>query len=134
MNEYQAVDAIHAFFAAGWNGLTPVIHDDEKKDHPKDATWVRLNVRHVDADQRTIGAPGANRHEQLGTITIQIFQPIGFAGQDARAKAVTAAAIFRGKNTQGIKFYRVSQSRGDPDGRGFFQINVNISFRYSIYA
>ena len=133
MNEDQAIAAVRAFFASAWGSLTQVIYDDERKDLPE-GTWVRLNVRHGAGDQTTMGAPGNNRHEQLGGITVQVFQPEGQAGKDARAKASAAAAIFRGKHTAGIQFYETSVGPGRPDGRGFYQINVDIRFRYDIFA
>lgn len=134
MNENEAVAAIRAFFASGWGSLTPVLYDDEEKAIPESGTWVRLNIRHTLGDQTTMGAPGNNRHEQQGGITVQIFQPEGQASKDARAKLAAATAIFRGKTTQNIHFYQTTPREIGSDGRGYYQVNVDIRFRYSIFA
>ena len=134
MTEAEARAAIHAYFASGWGTTTAVHYDDELKPKPDDGAFSRLTVRHSAGFQATKGNPGNNRHEILGGITVQIFVPQGNAGITAMALASQAAALFRGKRTGDIAFYDTSIREIGNDGAGFYQVNVNVRFRYSIFA
>ncbi|PZQ46170.1 MAG: hypothetical protein DI551_05685 [Micavibrio aeruginosavorus] len=133
MDIADADKAIVKHFTDGWGNLAPVAFDDVKFDIPQ-ATWARLNIRHNLGNQTTMGDPGNNRHEQQGVVTVQIFEPQGNHGIDARVKAQAAASLFRGKSAQGIHFFETTYREIGNDGAGFFQINVTARFRYDLFA
>ncbi|MEE7442670.1 phage tail terminator-like protein [Methylobacterium oryzae] len=130
----SAVAAIRSYFQTGWANETKIVFDDEEYTPQAGVPFVRLNIRHTMGDQATIGAPGNNRHEQLGGLTVQIFTPQGNASVRARELTDKAADLFRGKRTSGIRFYETTPREIGPDGNGFYQINVDVRFQYSLYA
>jgi len=135
MDLQTAVASIRAYFETEWAAETLIVFDDQSYTPKPDTEFVRLNIRHSLGDQTTMGAPGNNRHQQEGGITVQIFTPQGNASIRARELADIAAAIFRGETTtDGIIFYETSPREVGNDGHGFYQINVNVRFRYDIFA
>lgn len=131
MNFNEAEAEIRAFFDIAWADATKIAWPDVDFDLPRDETWVRFNCQENNGFQASMGSPGSNRFRHEGIVTIQIFQPEGDGGRDARAKAVTALAAFMGaETTNGIVFYNVTGLQVGNDGNGFYQINVSASFRY----
>lgn len=134
MNLTTATAAIRSYFEAEWANEAKLVFDDQTYVPQGDTTFVRLNIRHSMGDQKTMGAPGNNRHQLEGGITVQIFTPQGDNLVAASPLADKAAGIFRGKSTQGIIFYEVFPREVGPDGRGFYQTHVNARFRYDLFA
>lgn len=131
MNFNDAEAEIRAFFNTGWASFTTVAWPDDKFTPPDDVTWVRFDCRENDGAQASIGAPGSNRFRHFGVVTIQVFQPRGQASKDARAKATTALGIFMGaETTNDIHFFDVRARQIGEDAQGWYQINVEASFRY----
>lgn len=127
----DAITAMTSFFNTAWAGATTIIWgEDDNRSIPDNATWVRFNIRHAIGSQVTMGAPDANRFEQIGTVTIQIFQPEGQHGLDAQAKANTALDLYQGANIGGIHYYNARVREVGNDGNGWYQINVLTDFRY----
>lgn len=130
MNFGSAEAAIIKFFDTGWGDLTKVAWPDSSFDPPSDETWVRFKCQENAGRQSSMGSPGSNRFRHMGIITIQVFQPEDQNSKDAREKADAALAIFMGNSTQGIYFYEATARQVGNDDRGWYQINVNVSFRY----
>lgn len=131
MNFNDAEFEIRAYFDTNWANTTQIAWPDTKFSVPNNETYVRFNCQETSGSQVSIGSPGANRFRHFGIVTIQIFQPQGQSSKDAREKATTILGIFMGKETvNGIHFYDVSARQIGDDGSGYYQINVNISFRY----
>tara|TARA_Y100001960_G_C14649059_1_gene814849 strand:+ start:54 stop:455 length:402 start_codon:yes stop_codon:yes gene_type:complete len=129
MNFTQAENAVQSHFYTEWGDKTPVAWPDIDFD-PPDETWVRFTMRNNDAYQASIGNPGSNYHRRIGLVTIQVFQPQGQAGQDARVKADLAADIFIANGLSGITFKNVNARAIGHDGNGYYQINVTAEFQY----
>lgn len=133
MNFETAPPAIKAYFAQQWGNRTAVIYDDVNGEVP-DASFVRLNIRHVDGFQASMGSPGSNRFRRFGNLTAQVFVKQGDANREAAGHAQLISQIFRNLELNGITFYNTHIREVGPDGRGFNQINVNSSFRYDEIA
>ena len=127
----EAIQAMTSFFHAAWVDTAPVIWgDDDDTAKPNNEPWLRFNARHVDGDQVSMGAPGANRFEAVGTVTIQIFQPSGKEGLEAQAIADAVLGIYKGASSGGVHYSRVRANEVGNDGHGWYQINVLADFRY----
>jgi hypothetical protein len=137
MSYELAVKTIRNAFSVSWGNSTPIAYDDvvnvEIPPSPA-ATWVRLNIAHVDGYQASIGSPNSNKFRREGLITVQIFQPQGQGSIDARKKADLVIPIFQGKQISGITFYDVQAREIGNDGAGWYQINVLAKFYYDEIA
>ena len=61
MDYKTAYTAIQGYFSTVWAGATEVLYDDDPAPIPNAETWVRLNIRHTDGFQATMGDVGNNR-------------------------------------------------------------------------
>lgn len=137
MNLDQAESDIRKFFDAAWTVAfpvpnTPVISwPDIEFTIPEAQTWVRFNCQENDGRQVSMGDPGNNRFRRFGIVTIQVFEPQGNTGKDARVKAAAARDLFTGaQTTGGVTFYDVYARQIGNDGNGYYQINVFAPFWY----
>lgn len=130
MNYSTAPAAIKALFKTAWGNTTEIIHDDENKDPPNGAAYVRLKIRHVDGFQASMGDPGNNRYRRIGNVTVQVLVPQGGASIEASQLGQQAADIFTGVTHQGISFTNTVAREIGADGKGFYQINVTSAFQY----
>ena len=132
MDYSQAVIAMQGYFNTGWASATPIIWgDDDNSEIPDENPWVRFNIRHSDGFQATAGAPSANRFERIGIITVQIFTRQGDYAVTARGLATSALKLYEGVENSGILYYDAAVREIGNDGRGWHQINVLTSFKYS---
>lgn len=135
MTEAEASHAIRSYFETEWAARTSLVFDNTTSEPPEQEAWARISVRHNEAPQMTQGAPGNNRYEPFGRVFIQIFTPQGTNPVEAEQLASAAAAIFRGKSlSDDIRFLSPSVKEIGNDPHGWFQINVDVRFRHSIYA
>ena len=134
MNLSTATAAIRSYFETEWGDECALVFDDQDYTPQANTEFVRLNIRHSMGDQKTMGAPGNNRHQLEGGITVQIFTPQGNSFVRGSELADKAAGILRGKSVSGIVFYQVFPRETGPDGRGFLQTHVNARFRYDQFA
>lgn len=134
MDLSTATAAIRSYFEAEWGAECALVFDDQTYTPQAGTEFVRLSIRHSMGDQKTMGAPGSNRHQLEGGITVQVFTPQGDNLVRASALADKAAGILRGKSASGILFYQVFPREIGPDGRGFYQTHVNARFRYDLFA
>lgn len=126
-----AVAAMQNYFATAWGETTPVFFDDdEKQDLPTTGTWVRFNIRHNTGFQKTMGAPGANRFERGGLITIQVFSKSGNFAIDPVTYVNTILTLYSGLTNSDITYFDATPREIGNDIRGWYQINVVIAFRY----
>lgn len=121
--------SIADYIKTGWGGAVPMFLDDDPAT-PTTDEFARLNIRHNDGEQSSMGAPGNNRFRRFGVVTVQIFQKQGKFGADARELAENALALFAGIENSGITYYNSSVREIGNDGRGWYQINVITEFRY----
>jgi hypothetical protein len=137
MSYELAVKNIRKAFATAWGTTTKVAYDDVPDDTippSPAATWVRLNISHVDGYQASAGSPNSYRFRREGLINAQIFQPQGKDSIDARKKADLIIPIFQGRQISGITFFDVQAREIGNDGAGWYQINVLSKFYYDVIA
>lgn len=138
----EAVTILKAALAADFNTY-PVIYENDGNALPDTpAGRVRVGFRMVDGDQRSIGAPGANSHEEEGAMIAWVFVPLTQAGADtdgdaaARQVCESIAEVFRGKDLSGVEILRI----GGDDGGGttedgnWWRRWRRIEFRYQMLA
>ena len=130
MDYKTAYTAIQGYFATAWAGATTVLYDDDPAPTPNAETWVRLNIRHTDGFQVSMGDVGNNRFNRTGVIIIQIFQKQGQYGIAARDLAKNALQLFEGVTDNGVHYFDASVREIGADGHGWYQINVVANFRY----
>lgn len=130
MNFKATESAIRAFFNTGWAAATPISWPDTPFTPPDSATWVRFTMKNNDTFQASTGAPGANRFRTVGFIYIDIFQPAGQGSTDARTKADTAAALFRGNTLSGVLFRNVNARDMGVDPSGLYRWQVRAEFQH----
>ncbi|MDB5490359.1 MAG: hypothetical protein JWO78_208 [Micavibrio sp.] len=124
------VAVINKLFAKAWGKKTDVAYEDTNFDPPSGKTWVRLNIKVFDGYQASIGSPGNNRQRRKGLVTVQVFQPQGKAGIDARAKAKDAVDVFMNRSEDGITFKKVYPKTVGNDGNGYYQAQALALFEY----
>ena len=134
-----AEKAVRAYFAQKWGTTTPIKWPDLHFAPPA-GTWVAFHMQAFLGYQASIGSPGNNMFRRAGVITIQIFQPEGMAGTDARKKADIAANFFISPNQlAGFRFKNVVakpviNARGATGEQGsvYYQWNVTAEYEYDI--
>lgn len=84
----------------------PISWENVNFDPPNDAPWLQVFIRYGDAGYMTMLAPAnAGMDRQNGTLTINIFTPIGFGMSANLAIADRAKALFNRVNLpEGLKF------------------------------
>ena len=132
MDYKTAFTAMQGYFNTSWDNETLVIWgDDDNSEIPDIIPWVRFNVRHASGFQATAGSPSNNRFERLGIVTIQIFTRQGNLQISSRDLADKALKIYEGVYNSGILYFDATVREIGQDGRGWHQVNVLTSFRYS---
>jgi hypothetical protein len=135
MNYHDAVAEIKKYFAEQWDNLTGVAYDDFPFTTPDNTPWVRLNIRHEDGYQASVGSPQSNKFRRDGLVTVQIFTPKGQAQITALQTADAVVNIFEAKpRISGIMFNNVRVNEIGDDGFGWYQINVKADFSYDTIA
>lgn len=130
-----AVSLMQSYFKTQWNDATLVLFDDDADETPNDgSTWVRYVIRHDQGGQASIGSPSNNRFRSTGILIISVFAKKGQYAIDAREKAEDIKEIYDGLENSGIFYYNASVREIGSDGRGWFQINVVVSFRYDNFT
>lgn len=118
-----ALDAICDHFTTLWNAqATPPelrywdVHYDAQPNG--DDAWARLTVHLNDADQVTLGEPGARRFTRYGLVSVQVFVPSGRGLRQANPFVTVALDALEGKSTSdgAILFRHVRQTEGGRDG------------------
>lgn len=94
-----------------------------------DEPHVRPAITTGSASRLSMG-PNARRRA-YGLATVSVFRPLGEGDANARSDALTLESLFRDYESQGVTFGEPSSTvvGPDPEGRPFFQINVNVPFR-----
>lgn len=142
----EARDAIYTFFVNGLAAQLPswtnpiIIYDGKHVPDPPDDTqpYLRVELRHTDRKQRTVGGAGGRRFRAKFTLTIKVLTKLGegnddykvgattFAGADSIVKAMEKT--FEGKTTgiDAAQFYHVrSREYGEFEGRWLVLIIVD---------
>ena len=102
-----------------------------------DEPWVRLSVRHFDAEQETLGRKGNRQFLRPGSVIVQVFVPYGLGVHRAQEIAQQVRDLYEGEalpvigsDTERLRFFAGSTIEvGQADG--YYQVNVNIPFDYN---
>ncbi len=135
-SEYQAIAGI---FNAGWKQgsplayITPILWPGVNSAIPTDANGEQVNhvrffITNGEAQQISVGAPGANVFRHPGIVSCKIYTKSNLGEIPAKELADKFCAIFRNANTHGIRFdapYSVIIGQTE---NGFYQINCFAPF------
>lgn len=135
MTADQAIDAIYAIFRTAWINSgqdgSLIKYTDVAGEKPAgELTWARVTVAHATGNQSTLaGGNGTRRFRNVGTVTIQIFTPIG---DGSVAEYGTAQAILSAyRRAQDVEvWFRNVRLREMPSDGAFAQTNVLSEFTY----
>jgi len=135
-------DTILTRFKAQMDSLRPLVPiawpnmPFDPKDDYDDAThqgWARIAIQGGEQQQASIG--GTPRWRQVGIVQVQVFTPTEQGANTALAIADDVATALRGITVSGVILRAASVS---PVGRigdsAWFQVNVNVPFRYDMTA
>lgn len=132
-------DNILKVFKDAWDILGhPAVYTDVAKETPDDmgdapsaTIWARATIRHADGFQSSLTGPleGKKRHTNIGTVTIQVFGPLGDGSTAAYDAAQTVATAYRKASGNPVWFRRVRINEIGTRG-AFSQINVLANFSY----
>lgn len=120
-------EAIARMFNDGW-GETPIAWENMDFTPPSPpAAYVQFSVLNGDANQATIGAPGSNIFRHVGMVSINVFTPESTGKAESLRLADMAAAIFRGRTDDGLRF---KAPKATPLGvqDHYFQVNISVPF------
>jgi hypothetical protein len=136
MSYEQERASIEIRFAAQWVAgspaapRTPIAYETAPFTPPANAPWVRLTIRSGEAQQASIGDPGANAFRHAGAIMVQIFVPKAgspVASRRAAALADHTTAIFRAATFDGIAC-RAPYASGGTDDDPWYMVTVTVPF------
>lgn len=140
MNRTQARDAIAGVINDAWQASATTtdleLHWDDVVADPlgEDAdgnavAYGRCTIRHLVAEQETLGGPGVRKHQIEGVVTVQIFTPYG----DGQGLADTIAQVLidatRNVRVGDLWFLESQANEVGQDGP-WSQTNFRTTFRY----
>jgi hypothetical protein len=129
MNSRTARNTMLAVFKTVWDSTGYVVkYDDVPGSVPTtEVPWSRVTVRHMDGGQRGFGN-SSRLYEAKGTLTVQVFAPIGDGNKKAYDLAYSVMKAFRDAKTSVM--FRNHRIREVGNSGAFEQINVLIDFSY----
>lgn len=89
--------------------------------------WVRLNVRHANAQ---IVSFGPRTYRQPGVVMTQVFIPAGVGDNRANEIAEAVAGALRGVTTGGVRFHATSAPQFVGPSGNWWQTNVSTDFEF----
>lgn len=132
MTPEEAVDAILDIFKAAWDPTTfPAVYSDKPGKAPEtEGVWARATVQHATGDQTSLaGETGTRRFTETGTVTVQVFAPLG----DGRTEGYRASRIVRDAYRDARHpnvWFRNARIVEASDNGAFTQTNVLATFSY----
>lgn len=125
----QACRQIKEHFETEWGDMIPMIYPNEIEDIGSPTYFGRMTIRPGSGQQVAVGG---RQHRRTGVIILQLFAEQG-TGQDALGSLEeTAVKIFTDNMVPDIRFFDVGADRVGPDGKGYYQSNVNASFQFDV--
>jgi hypothetical protein len=125
--------------AAGFAGC-PLTFENERPSgtFPPEppAPWARIEFRNVIGEQRSIGAPGDNWHEEHGAMLVWLFAPQMGGDQTCRQLLDQIVAVFRGKEIGGVEVLEIlgDDGGGTDESGAWWRRWRRIEFRYRMTA
>lgn len=133
MSFEAAEAAVRKYFVQKWGTATPIKWPDLHFIPPA-ATWVAFHMMPNLGYQASTGSPGSNVFRREGIITIQVFQPEGQAGTDARKKADLAASAFLSPNSLAGFTFKNVVAKPAHNGRGITGLNGTVYYQWNVTA
>lgn len=128
MNYESACRIIKEHFESKWVDIVPMIYPNEVEDIGEVPYFGRMTIRPSSGQQVAVGG---KQHRRTGTVIVQLFAEQG-TGQDAMgALEEKAVQVFMNHGLD-IYFFDIGADRIGPDGKGYFQSNVNASFQFDV--
>lgn len=129
MSPEAAVDEMLAVFKAAWDPAHPVLWPDVAGEVPASGSWARVTVQHFSGGQSSLANDvGAKKHTATGTLTAQIFAPIGNGKVTGYQLAYVVLQAYR--NARGSVWFRNHRVREAGNSGAHEQTNVLIDFSY----
>lgn len=130
MTPDQARDEMLAVFKVAWDttGLAAIYTDVPGSVPTGDAAWARVTIRHAEGGQTGFGATEVKRYTQGGTLTAQVFAPVGDGS--TRAYALIQLLLLAFSQARGSVWYRNQRFKEAGADGAFEQINFLTEFTY----
>jgi hypothetical protein len=120
MTEREAIEAMLAQWETGWDEFHPqdpgdpdyVPYTYKNEDYQADqlgdlGAWARVTILHTSSKQITMGS--TRKFERRGTVTVQLFGPIGSGGEGPMAQLCdNARTALEGKRLGVVNLYAAS--------------------------
>lgn len=144
MDQEAARDAVNEAFYSHWMaeaaaaaGLTsfPKVEftglQEDQKLSEGNAPWARVTVKWASGQGHTLAPVGSRRFDRRGTVTVQVFTPVGKRGllQSDRLAKVAQDAFEANAPASGPWFRNVRPQDVGPDG-AWYQVNVVAEFTF----
>ena len=125
--ENQARESIYQEFITQWANQTDVTFENES--FTPDGNYVRVTVRGLPSNQRTMGGTGNRRFRRNALVFVQIFTPVGEGRRVSGDLTELAKDVFEGRTFDGLSFSSVNSRGVGPDGK-WYQALVEAPFDY----
>ena len=125
--ESQAKEIVYQEFISLWAGETEVTLENESFTPAN--KYVRITIRQLGSNQRTLGRTGNRKFRRDALVLIQVFTPADTGTGESDRLSKLAANIFEGKRLNGLSFGSVS-SRGVGPSGSWYQALVEAPFDY----
>lgn len=132
MNSQEAKDVMLGIFKTAWDttGFPARYEYVPGEKPPTQTVWARVNVRHYVGRQSSLsGEDGTRRYLERGTLTVQVFAPVGDGSKACYAAAQIVKNAFRDARHPTVWFTSVRMTEVGAEG-AFEQINVLATFSY----
>lgn len=130
----EAVDtAVKARLAAHWDkcGVVPDLNTNQKLPA---APFLTVVYPVVNADQMSIGAPGANIWRETGVFLLVLHVERGKGAAAWLGWTRELASLFRGKSFDGVQTFAPTSAPLDNDNESgnFYQLSVAVPYQYDL--
>lgn len=139
----SAQDEILGLFNTDWTALTPAVTggavpdvdwpgQDRHAQFDPEKPWARVSLRYGPSRQITFGPVLSRRFNRVGTVSVQVFEPLSSANDLSLGSqlAIIARDAFEGRSTaSGIWFRNARITPIGADG-AWYQTNVVVEFQY----
>jgi hypothetical protein len=134
MTSQEAIDAMLGVFAAYWdvqsNVADPVYNDVPGPVPLPQIPWAKAFVKHDSSYQKSLtGATGQIRYENVGSVWIYVYAPIGDGMKRARTLAEGVVNAYRSARNLEVWFRNHSLHEIGESGN-YVQVNVSVNFNY----
>ncbi|ETR75067.1 hypothetical protein X566_20130 [Afipia sp. P52-10] len=133
MAHANVIAAFRARLAANWSRCA-VKDDNNTLQEPPAPPFIEVLFPVASAQQMSVGAPGANLWREEGGCLLVLNIERGAGAKDWAPWADELAAIFRGKNFDGVQTFAPTSAEfenSNEDGN-FYQIGVAITYQYDL--